>query len=372
MTNTRTVSLNSGKMLLNINRVQEGFSLDSLCGFACRKNPKRSFLFVSKVLGKHYPVLPSVAQNVNKVLASKVLEADVKNNALFIGFAETATGLGNGVYDEWVLKANATNSVFLHTTRYKVSGPVLFNFEEEHSHATGHILYRPAHDTSAITSLVLIDDELTTGKTMANFISEFIPLFPNIRNIVVVGIKNWMGDLLISQFKHKFPKVSVSFLSLLEGEYSYIQNTDYVPEPMPNVDGNFGIKDNLLKKNFGRKGISGRSKLEVDPLSLNLDLSKKTLVLGTGEFHYQPLLLAAWMENQGCEVAYQSTTRSPIALGHDIAKKLEFTDNYGDNIPNYVYNVGVGDYDQIVLCAETEVGSAPYLGENLPIVPIYF
>ncbi|WP_183146509.1 phosphoribosyltransferase domain-containing protein, partial [Pseudomonas syringae] len=33
---------------------------DSLFGFAERRNPKRAFLFVSRVLGRHIPARPSV------------------------------------------------------------------------------------------------------------------------------------------------------------------------------------------------------------------------------------------------------------------------------------------------------------------------
>ena len=36
------------------------YQLEDLLGFAQRINPKRAFLFVSKVLGRHIPVAPSI------------------------------------------------------------------------------------------------------------------------------------------------------------------------------------------------------------------------------------------------------------------------------------------------------------------------
>lgn len=349
------VQLTSGTLALNVQRCEAPFKLEDLCGFAVRQNPKRSFLFVSKVLGKHYPVRPSKAMLVNSLLARKVFEKGVSDNALFVGFAETATGLGNGIYDEWLNLSQASTSLFIHTTRYSVDSPVLFNFEEEHSHATGHTLYSPVVNiaVSSLSTLVLIDDEITTGKTMANFMSEFTAQFPNITKVVIVSIKSWLGSNSETFFKTQFPNLDVSSASILEGEYSFHQNPEFVPETMPNVEGTTSLKDQVIPFNFGRNGLSGKSVLAIDPLSLNLDVSKKTLVIGTGEFHYQPLLLAKWLEDQGTDVFYQSTTRSPISEGYDIRKKLSFIDNYNDNIPNFIYNVAPDDYDQVVVCFES-------------------
>ena len=39
------------------------------------------------------------------------------------------------------------------------------------------------------------------------------------------------------------------------------------------------------------------------------------------------------------QVLFQSTTRSPILVGDAIASRREFLDNYGDGLPNYLYNL---------------------------------
>ncbi|MEG5687304.1 phosphoribosyltransferase domain-containing protein, partial [Enterobacter kobei] len=93
---------------------------------------------------------------------------------LFIGMAETAVGLGAGVFDE--VRHQHPESVYLTSTRHPVDGTLLCEFKEEHSHATDHLIYLPDDEekrrrvTNART-LVLIDDEATTGNTFINLLS---------------------------------------------------------------------------------------------------------------------------------------------------------------------------------------------------------
>ncbi|MFN4150261.1 MAG: phosphoribosyltransferase domain-containing protein, partial [Candidatus Sericytochromatia bacterium] len=142
-------------------KVKSGDMLDELTGFSSRLNKKRGFLFVSKVLGKHIPCKPSAMKKVHKLLAEKLkLELkDFYTPTVVIGFAETATGIGNGVYDE----LNLPNSFYIHTTRYQLSFPKLAEFKEEHSHAPSQLLYQVKDDDMKdillkAENIVLVDD----------------------------------------------------------------------------------------------------------------------------------------------------------------------------------------------------------------------
>jgi len=75
----------------------EHYQLEDLLGFAQRINPKRAFLFVSKVLGRHIPVAPSTMRNAFTDLADLV-PSDLAEPVLVIGMAETAVGLSAGVH----------------------------------------------------------------------------------------------------------------------------------------------------------------------------------------------------------------------------------------------------------------------------------
>ncbi|MDO5769772.1 MAG: phosphoribosyltransferase domain-containing protein, partial [Psychrobacter sp.] len=72
------------------------YELDDLLGFAQRINPKRAFLFVSKVLGRHIPVAPSTMRRAFTDLANMLPDHSGLNKLpepiLVIGMAETAVG----------------------------------------------------------------------------------------------------------------------------------------------------------------------------------------------------------------------------------------------------------------------------------------
>ena len=121
--------------------------LDELCGFARRRSRKRGFVFVSKVLGKHYPVRPKRMAEMHDRLAERL--TDVPGPALVIALAETATGLGHGVYEAWLRRSGRDDVLFLHTTRYRLNRPLALTFDESHSHATEHLLYEPADPANA-------------------------------------------------------------------------------------------------------------------------------------------------------------------------------------------------------------------------------
>ncbi len=68
---------------------------------------------------------------------------------------------------------------------------------------------------------------------------------------------------------------------------------------------------------------------------------------------YPPYLLALYLEENGIDVYNQATTRSPINIDGEIKSKLNFIDNYFENIDNFLYNVIDREYDKIYICYET-------------------
>ncbi len=87
-----------------------------------------------------------------------------------IGFAETATGLGHGVAA--VSAADSGPAPYLHTTRRPApDGARVIRFSEEHSHAVDQsLIVLDDAELRGGRPLVLVDDELTTGKTAVNAI----------------------------------------------------------------------------------------------------------------------------------------------------------------------------------------------------------
>lgn len=326
------------------------YSINDLFEIAERNNPKRAFLFVSKILGKHIPVSPSKMRQSYQDL-SQLLPTNLKGDAVFIGMAETAVGLAAGVFHE--SKDKFDNAILLTSTRHEMDSELLCEFKENHSHATDHLIYLPNDVTMRqilhnASTLVLIDDEMTTGNTFRNLIEALLHTdhFKNIKQIIILTLINWNEDGI----KHSC--IPIHCYALLNGSWLWHPNLQATPPSMPNV--NITKQRNTLvtgEQDWGRLGVQHSE----DNLALHItgQPDKTILVIGSCEFLWKPFLLAERLEKQGANVFFCSTTRSPIALGLAIQSVLSFTDNYGQGIPNFIYNIAHQKFDQILLCVET-------------------
>lgn len=348
----RTVALESGLLHLKVSRAE--LPLDDLCGFASRRNRKRGFLFVSKVLGRHIPVRPSVMSHVHDALAQQI-PRDLPGPVVFVGLAETAVALGQGVRDRFAAQTGRADTFFLHTSRYRLRRPVLVEFLEEHSHAPSHILYQPSSpelldSLENARSLVLVDDEASTGKTFVNLTRALTPTMRALERVVTAVITDWRAPHLRAAFRESMP-VDASTAALLEGEYQFEAGVFGEGEDAPAAIGTNAPVDELFACNYGRLGVTECPELPLP--DLGPVAGQRILVLGSSEFVYPPFLLAGALEGQGANVFCQATTRSPVRCGGAISCALEFQDNYADGIRNYLYNARREDYDRILLCTET-------------------
>ncbi len=152
---------------------------------ALRRNPKRAHLLVSSVLGKHVPAPAAVVLGAAEELGSRVRRAVGGSTPYVLGFAETATALGHGVAR--VCARDAGPAPYAHTTRRKVpSGLAPLSFEEEHSHAVEQVL--AIRDDALLQDpewpVVLVDDELSSGRTAVNAIRVLQDRWPRRRYVL--------------------------------------------------------------------------------------------------------------------------------------------------------------------------------------------
>ncbi len=371
----RAVSLPSGELEIRVARAD--LPLDTLCGFATRRNPKRGYLFVSRVLGRHLPVRPAAMRDVHRRLAAKIA-ADLPGPVVAIGMAETAVCLGQGVHEEYLRRTGRTDVLFLHTTRFRLRQPVAFDFLEEHSHASDHIVYEPLDESDrelmrTARSLILIDDEASTGKTFLNLARAFAHQNPGLERVVSVVITDWMGDANSSRFVQTMP-VASEVVSILEGELRFAPSATSTAVDAPNVVGNGGFKDHLIRRNDGRLGRRDLVNVPEQVFdAISVRAGERVLVLGTAEFVYLPYRLAEELDRRGAEAWCAATTRSPIQPGPEIASTLTFADNYQDEIPNFLYNVRAGQFDRVFVCYETPVTTVQAdLVRELSATPVLF
>ena len=332
-----------------------------LLGFAERINPKRAFLFVSKVLGRHIPVSPHIMRHAFTDLA-KLVPDDLPEPVLVIGMAETAVGLGAGVHQ--VLQQRYPEAIYVTTTRHPVHGaPLLARFLEEHSHAQDQLLYGSPdaelqQQILSSKSIVLVDDEASTGKTFVNLIHALQQAGLNqISHVVTATLADWSSGIHIAD-------LNCQSVALMTGKWQWRDAEHPIQINMPKVDiVAFGAFTTLAEPTWGRLPIQDSGahiRLAVQP-------DERILVLGSGEYVWSSFLLAEYLQQQGADVKFSAITRSPIAVGHAIQSALAFSDNYGLGIQNFVYNINPQDYDRVLITVETATHSvAKSLLEALP------
>lgn len=369
--------------------------LPELLGLALRRNPRRAHLLVSNVLGKHVPASPARVYGAGLDLGRRVREllgeADAAR-AVVLGYAETATGLGHSVADGLGL------APYLHSTRRPVRGVrAVGGFEEEHSHATSHLLL--PEDPELLTGegpLVLVDDEFSTGRTVLNTVAALHERFPRDRYVVValVDMRTAQDRARLEEFAAELgARVDVVALAsgtvrlpegvLARGQELVAQHdgghddghAEAAPShraPVSRVDLHWplGLPDG------GRHGFTPahRTRLEAALPDMAARIraalppgAARVLVLGNEELMYAPLRLAEELERTlagTASVRYSTTTRSPVLPvddpGYAIRTRIAFPAHDAPDGDRYAYNVAGGGFDAIVAVVDS-AGDTPAL-----------
>ena len=407
------------EILLNIKENICNIPVSKLFTMSARENKNRDFLFVSKVIGKHMPMIPDTLNIIGEILARlwiseregsldypttelvdmlisldishKIIHLGLKteektienrdfdvnicssrdvlstpirlaNKTLFIGFAETATGLAQAVFQ------NFSNATYIHTTREKITSiePALF-FNEEHSHAVEHLIFPYEKDFfNKFEDIVLIDDELTTGKSALNLIK----CLPG-KSFGIISILDWRDADSHKMFEEE-KDMDVRFCSLLKGNIKCSKSKDIISDAIitppistkliPCKEYIFEIAESIdgYNKATGRFGLCSEdnSKVfeEIDSISKALKKERTAgncLCIGTEEFIYLPCSISSRLGN---DVYFHSTTRSPVHArnidSYGNKNKIAFQSPGDDTITNYLYNIPDNFYEQVFFFSE--------------------
>ena len=381
------------------------YQLEDLLDFAQRINPKRAFLFVSKVLGRHIPVAPSIMRGAFTDLANFVPD-ELPEPILVIGMAETAVGLSAGVHQ--ALQTRYPQALLLNSTRHaqhdSVNGNdntdiLLTTFSEDHSHASQHLIYQSADKVTQeqlLTSktLIMVDDEASTGNTCVNVVTALRNAgLDQLEQVHLTTLVDWslnqnQTDANANDtIAKRLPNIDFYRHHLLSGAWTWTDAPNPKPIIMPSVDtteagsqalgntGNWGRFPTLDSTDgFNQYLASFQTAFASSDGQATFNraqLPQKILVLGSNEFVWLPFLLAEWLEqntkvhNDHHTIKFSALTRSPIALGGGITTMLSFNDNYGLGMTNFAYNVEPSDWDLIVLCVETSADSVDDMWKSL-------
>lgn len=415
----------------------DGPDAAQLLGLALRRNPRRAQLLVSRVLGKHIPTDPHLVRAAGLLLGGLVadalagrperelpvalLHAAVRGepgaarqlhaaalpvapppDVLVLGYAETATALGHCVAE------GLGGADYLHSTRRPVAGiAAAGGFTEEHSHATEHMLL-PA-DPELLRGgrpLVLVDDELSTGRTVLNTIRALQRAAPRAHYVVatladmrggstelVDGVRTLgarIDVVALCRAAVELPAdIAARALALraeidagidagTNGGTAIIDGTA-VAGPVPDAARiELGWPAGLPVGGRCGFGVADHATLDAALPALAVALAdaadvrpdERTLVLGTEELMALPLRLAQALRDTGHDVLFSTTTRSPAVVvaqpDYALTSGITFPahDDPADGPgPRYAYNVaGERGWDHVLVVVDPPADTAQLRG----------
>lgn len=377
-----------------------GIELDELVGLALRRNPRRAHLLVSTVLGKHVPTDPRIVYGAGLLLGFLVSDAlagagpvatsaraagvadslraalaaedgvapaafldaveslrasaDVTGpSTVVVGYAETATALGHCV-------AAALDVPSLHSTRRAVEGVTpAAGFAEEHSHATEHLLLpQDPRFLDDADTVVLVDDEISTGRTALNTIRALHQAHPRGRYVVAslidlrsdadralfAGLAEDLGTIIdvvtLASGAIMLPGDILARAEQMLAEVPPAPVADDAPAPVsPAVPADDAVHAPVRRAAGWGEGVRdgarhGFSPVDEEPLAAAADRAAadvvpalhgdRVLVLGFEELMYAPLQVALALTERlrpagggVASVRYSTTTRSPVLAVDD-------------------------------------------------------
>ncbi|MGO4228920.1 phosphoribosyltransferase domain-containing protein [Arthrobacter sp. YAF34] len=431
--------------------------VEALVGLALRRNPKRAHLLVSRVLAKHVPTEPGIATSAGQLLGllvrrelqvpsaagpdaatgsltavideaagrlARFLDGDTAPSdgtapdedgrrrrladlaglgellarwqselpgVVTIGYAETATGLGQ-------LVAGQLGTYYIHSTRQSSSGVEPYGaFEEMHSHATSHQLLPTSRAALNLAeTVVLVDDELSTGSTIINTIRELHRTAPH-RHYVVASLVDLRSPSDRDRFEDLARELGsrISAVALAQGSIQLPETLasdaaeliSRIPLSRAAVPASSRIQLLDLRGivppfRSARFGVAGRLDPDqpegiADALAANLggrgEAGARVLVLATEEFMALPLAVAGALQDlrPDTDIRYSTSTRSPIAAldEPDYAIRSGIAFGSDDDAPDgpgprFAYNFTHpgGRFDTVLIMAEPGTAESGLLG----------
>lgn len=322
-------------------------------------NSKRKYLVINEKQGKHIPAKPDEALKMFGELADILKSEYGGEKLLVIGFAETATAIGEAA-------AIKLGSHYMHTTRENIEGVEYLYFTESHSHATEQKLVKNDIDgvIGKIDRVVFVEDEVTTGNTIMSIVSLMRNTYGREINFSVASVLNGMDGKSRAAFDdngirlHYLVKTDHSgYTQIAEsfrGDGIYVQamtqsaRTKYKEIVEPSY-----IDARRLHRAADYRAAC--EKMCDDVISrTGVKSGGKYLVLGTEEFMFPALWLAAHIEEAGGQALCHATTRSPIEVsseeGYPLQKRFELASVYDEGRRTFIYNLD--KYDSVVILTD--------------------
>lgn len=329
-------------------------------------NSRRPYLLVNPLQAKHIPVSPSTALQMMTSLG-ELVAAKYGDARLVIGFAETATAIG-----AVVAKTISDECLYIHTTRENVTAVKDYIlFTEEHSHATEQKIVADNLNNffSKTKTIILVDDEFSTGKTLINMVNRLRACYPSIvgKKIVAASIINRLSEDNLQRWRDEGIE-SVCLLKLDNTDYSSAVESINVEASSlcSNEYSRSGYSTSVLAQSLPdpRLGVVISDYYESCVSKIDLLKSrcafqgKDVLILGTEECMLPALLIGKAIEDEKDvkSIKCHATTRSPIGVsklpGYPIEAGFRVHSLYDSRRDTFIYNLQ--SYDVAVIVSDAK------------------
>ncbi|EOS24514.1 hypothetical protein C806_02025 [Lachnospiraceae bacterium 3-1] len=353
--------------------------IEEIIGIAKRENnTKRNYLVVNKCQGKHVPVSPERPLKMFSELAEEVSKRYQKEQLLLIGFAETATAIGETL-------AIHLGTDYMQTTREKIEDVEYFYFSESHSHATEQKVIKNDLDAviGRIDRIIFVEDEVTTGNTIGKIVHLIRQTYQKKLLFSVASLLNGMDEeareryqkeqidmiYLIKTDHSRYPEIAEkcsndgryhskfqSYPVCGSVEFADINPQKSIPE-IKEISASGFINARRLHQGTDYQAACEKLWQEIDA-RIPFGTDKNILILGTEEFMY-PALYTAWrVEGLGNRVKCHATTRSPIVVSQNpkypLHERYELISLYEDDRTTYLYDLA--HYDLVLILTDAKPG----------------
>ena len=372
---------------------------EEIIGIAKRdNNTKRNYLVVNKCQGKHVPIAPDLPLKMFSGLAEAVAKRYQEETLLLIGFAETATAIGETL-------AIQLGADYMQTTRERVEGVEFFYFSESHSHATEQKLVKDDLDAviERIDRIVFVEDEVTTGNTIGSIVHLIQQAYEKKLRFSVASLLNGMDETAQERYREEqidliyliktdhseYPQIAEKcsddgvYYSKPTIMHSLLSSGSHGHPPVEVEDFHSGFSDlpgieefavsgyiNARRLHGGAAYQSACEKLWQEIAArISFGAGRNILVLGTEEFMYPPLFAAKKIQDLGNDVKFHATTRSPILVSRNpmypLHERYELASLYEDGRTTYLYDLASYDAVLILTDANACLDNHPHQPESI-------
>lgn len=330
-------------------------------------NVKRSYLLVNPLQAKHVPTSPSSTLKMMDTLGERVQQLFPKTKVV-IGFAETATAIGA------VIATHFESCLYVQTTREQFpENDKCLCFNEEHSHAVEQKLCSTAlNDAFACTETVLlVDDEISTGKTLINIVEQIKKAFPCVKEkcFVAVSLINRVS-LENTQLLLQNGIACECLLKIANESYD-----EQIAKYEISAPQEIAVTNKIAFEEFSlpyavnpRVGVTvtdfmkANAQFVEDACQRVLPIfahCQSVLLLGTEESMYPAIKVGEALERRlpNCKIRVHATTRSPIGVcnaeDYPIKNGYHIHSFYEKERQTFIYNANT--YDAVAVCTDSWV-----------------